>query len=276
MCNKCGLVYVNPREEDFTAGDGNIGRGQNWKLDELLQRVRALRLIPTKEEEQKQELCWKKMDFEHKLKELYDYQPEGRLLDVGCERGFFLQIAKNRYEVYGVEPHFANSSYAREEFGLNVKTGTLLDVKYPDCFFDVVTMYHVIEHLPSPSRELREINRILKPGGILAVECPNIDNLWVKFFRERWREFIPDHYFFFSPKTLNIALRKVGFHTLAIRPAKRITTICMLFNRLGKYAPLLSSVLVGFARKIHVDELTICINISDLIIAYARKCRDKS
>ena len=75
------------------------------------------------------------------------------MVDIGCGEGLFLQEAKNYVNtVYGIEPTKSYAAYAKEKMNLDILQGTLENLEYPDNSFDIVTMFHVLEHLSSPSR----------------------------------------------------------------------------------------------------------------------------
>ena len=139
---------------------------------------------------------------------------DGKLLDVGSGYGFFLEKARKRgWNVHGVEPceHARNYAIKNE---LEVDLGVLLEQRYPDSSFDVVTMFYVLEHVREPLSYLKEAHRILKPGGLLLVRVPHTTPIvkFLKAFRIRNRLYdTPSHLSDFSPKTLSLALRKSGF-----------------------------------------------------------------
>jgi SAM-dependent methyltransferase len=97
----------------------------------------------------------------------------GRLLDVGCGTGGFVKIAKDAgWEAFGVELSESAANCAVER-GVQVRAGTLEEQHFPPDYFDVVTLWDVLEHLPDPSKELMEIYRILKLDGFVVIRVPN-------------------------------------------------------------------------------------------------------
>ncbi|PKP57614.1 MAG: hypothetical protein CVT88_08650 [Candidatus Altiarchaeales archaeon HGW-Altiarchaeales-1] len=129
--------------------------------------------------------------------------PNGRYLDVGCGNGSFLYTLKRinpSGEYYGVEL----GNFDEEDIkahGLNVIRGTLEDAHYPDNYFDVITLNHVFEHVPNPSETMKELKRILKPGGILIIAVPNINSFAYKIFGKFFEQSdVPGHLFHYSDK----------------------------------------------------------------------------
>lgn len=150
--------------------------------------------------------------------------PGGRLLDVGCSYGAFLELARERgFEVAGVELSKKASRYARRERDLEIFTGTLEEASFEDGAFDVVTLWDLIEHLDRPVDTLREVHRVLAPGGCLVIFTINqrslINRLGDGLYRatlgrlEKVMVLLYDihHNVFFDPDTLAAALDRAGF-----------------------------------------------------------------
>mgnify|MGYP006137858163 CR=1 FL=1 len=131
------------------------------------------------------------------------YVKGGRILDVGCGRGLFLNIMKqDGWQVMGQEFDSKSASYAINKYGIDVHAGTL-DGKFENESFDVVNINHVLEHLEKPGETLVECHRILKTGGLLVVAVPNIDSFQAKFGNANWFQLdIPIHLCHFSSKSL--------------------------------------------------------------------------
>lgn len=151
---------------------------------------------------------------------------ENRVLDIGCGEGFFLQLLTKlgNKEIYGVDKSENAIQSLRKTDGINVFAGELTDANYQEDFFDLITLWDVLEHLPDPRVILAEVRRILRKGGKLFIRVPNAHYLlfkyfiWGKIFR-REKCFIPKfHYYNFSPRNLRRILKKEGFNSIDIRP----------------------------------------------------------
>lgn len=143
-------------------------------------------------------------------KKILDYHTGGKILDIGCNNGLFLHILKNiGWDVSGVEVN-AQAAKAANSLGLNCFCGYLADAKYPDHTFDVVRVYHVLEHVYSPWELLVEIKRILKPRGCVYLEIPNQRSFSFFILKHVWhgRE---GHLYAFSPATFQKLCDKAGF-----------------------------------------------------------------
>lgn len=147
----------------------------------------------------------------------------GRLLDVGCSYGAFLQVAAERgWQAEGVELSRLTAEFARRERGLKVFSGTVEEAAFPDGSFQAITLWDVIEHFDNPVATLWELNRILAPGGILFVFTINqesllntVGHLLYRLTLRRWKHLMTlfydiHHNFFFSPETIRGLLRRAG------------------------------------------------------------------
>ncbi|MEW6378965.1 MAG: class I SAM-dependent methyltransferase [bacterium] len=137
-----------------------------------------------------------------------------RALDIGCGRGQSLKILQQYgYECYGTELSPFSARAAASLPGVHIFTHGLLDCHFPDRFFDLVLVWHVLEHLPNPREVLGEIFRILAPGGILLLCVPNIESLQARLSGSNWFHLdLPRHLYQYNPSALNALLTSSGFH----------------------------------------------------------------
>jgi ubiquinone/menaquinone biosynthesis C-methylase UbiE len=156
-CRSCGLVYTNPQpDRDFLEEHYQREYYKEWVEKQMKKRIPM----------------WKR-----RLKDLLRYKTGGRLLDVGFGAGTFLNLAKEKgFDVCGTEISEYACQYVRENFGIEVFKGTLEEASFPANHFDVVTVWHTLEHLPDPKATLKEIHRILNEDGLLVVAVPSLDN----------------------------------------------------------------------------------------------------
>jgi 2-polyprenyl-3-methyl-5-hydroxy-6-metoxy-1,4-benzoquinol methylase len=137
-----------------------------------------------------------------------------RFLDIGCAAGFFLSATQKRgFKSYGIEISKEGSNFAKEKFGINILADDLLNLsrEYEE-YFDFISMFHVLEHLNDPNMYLKKIYRILKPGGHLIIEVPNIKSI-DRFFSINLIRTLqpPQHLYVFDYNNLSKILKENGF-----------------------------------------------------------------
>jgi SAM-dependent methyltransferase len=138
--------------------------------------------------------------------------PRGRLLDVGCAAGFFLEAAARHYDVTGIELSPFASEYARSELGLRVLTGDVTDGELEGEKFDVVTLWNTIEHMANPLGALRAIAQLARPGAVLVISTGDASGPLARRDLLNWNLMSPPyHLSFFSPETIDLLLAKTGF-----------------------------------------------------------------
>jgi ubiquinone/menaquinone biosynthesis C-methylase UbiE len=136
----------------------------------------------------------------------------GRLLDIGTGRGdLLLEAARSGWDAQGVEISEDAAKVARERLGLKVTVGTLAAARFPDRYFDAVTMLDVIEHVPDPVADLREVRRVLKGGGIVVLETPNFAGLMSRMGGRYWPGYMLPHINLFMPANFSALVQKSGF-----------------------------------------------------------------
>jgi 2-polyprenyl-3-methyl-5-hydroxy-6-metoxy-1,4-benzoquinol methylase len=140
------------------------------------------------------------------------------ILDVGCGRGDFLLFMAGRgWKTDGLELD-SRAEGRGKKLGLSLKSGSLENIRYDSAVFDVVTFWHVFEHIRKPVETLAECRRILKPGGLLVVAVPNIAGLQARVSGNKWFHFDPPyHLYHYSTQSLSILLEKAGFEVKGVR-----------------------------------------------------------
>jgi 2-polyprenyl-3-methyl-5-hydroxy-6-metoxy-1,4-benzoquinol methylase len=208
-CTRCALAYIdNPPTAEALARHYSAAAGYHDALRDPQSRAYAEMAGVARQH----------------LKVVTRSARGGRLLDVGCSTGLFLDEARNiGFDVCGIEFSAASAEFARNRFGVDVMTGAIADADFARESFDVVTMFDVIEHVPDPSADMSTAFNLLKPGGLFIVSTPDIDGLFprasytVAHMIDHWPHAEPpSHLFQFSKKTLAAMLRKTGFEPGAV------------------------------------------------------------
>lgn len=134
--------------------------------------------------------------------------PGARVLDVGAGGGELVYLlARLGYRAAGLEPNRGYAEYAAAEYGIDLRVGLWQEMEFPESAFELVTMYHVLEHTADPRGALARIRRWLAPAGVLAVEVPNVEAVC----GAPGHRFHRAHLFSFNPPALEALGRAAGF-----------------------------------------------------------------
>lgn len=183
----CGLLWLDPMplaedigvayEHYYTHMDSREGREKS--LSQLMMdRLRQVLAVATGLNAARQARGYQYLGS----------KPAGRLLDIGCGAGEYLNLMRDRgWVVEGVDFDVEAVKKANERFGIKVHAGQLHDVNFPDGHFDAITMNHLIEHVFDPVSLLQECRRLLRPDGCLVIVTPNADSLGHARFSRHWR-----------------------------------------------------------------------------------------
>ncbi len=135
-------------------------------------------------------------------------KPRWRVLEVGSGGGEFLYLLnKLGYDAFGIEPNEGYAEYAKNEYQLNIKTGFLQNTQFEENSFDMVTMWHVFEHMDNPADILKKIHSFLATDGLLVIEVPNVEAIC----SSPRNAFHVAHLYNFNQSTLSRMAERVGF-----------------------------------------------------------------
>jgi putative flippase GtrA/SAM-dependent methyltransferase len=210
QCADCGLLYQNPHEDETT-------------IEEQYAQVED----PTYERETEGRI----RTFSRLLDRLERYVRPGQMVDVRCYTGVFLDLARARgWRVLGVEPSLWATRKGQEK-GHIVISASLRNAGLSAESFDLVSLWDVLEHLHDPLGDLREMYRILKPGGVLGLSTMNAGSLFAKLAGAHWPWYMRMHFYYFTPGTITRMLRAAGFQVLAVERHKRIVSLRYLVEK---------------------------------------------
>lgn len=150
-----------------------------------------------------------------RIRDIYQIQPTGKFLDLGCGTGELIGAAKEAgYDVEGLDYSESLARYVSKKYGVTVHQGESSQVELTERY-DVIAMSHVIEHVPNPQATIHSIISMLKPGGLLYLATPNIDCWEAKY--SGWGSYEPYHLMYFNPHTIKLLLEQAEFQILSIR-----------------------------------------------------------
>ncbi len=255
-CTECGLMYASPRK---VADHIEI---ESWPEDPAFDV--AVRL-PQRFQKEKLQV----RDLDRSRRHLNALHPDrGRLLEVGSSAGFTLEAFRaDGWSVQGIEPDRNAARHANQVLGIATQSSTLEAAHFPSESFDVVVMLHVIEHVPDPVATLREIWRVLRPGGHLLLETPRYDSLAFRILGRRERSLSCDgHIFFFTVPSLRRAYEMAGFKLDRIDFTGRSLTLDRLVFNLGVMSKSSRFQRLGqaFAKFAHLDKAHVTVNLHDI------------
>lgn len=209
-----------------------------------------------------------------RLRRLQRHMRTGKLLDVGCATGFFLDEARRAgWSTAGLDVSGYAVQYARQQFGLDVKCGMLESVALPPESFDLVTMWDVIEHVADPARTIHLAGRLLREDGVITLATPDVDSVPARLAGSGWvgYKLSGEHVTFFSKRTLSQMLEDAGFTVLQTGHIGKHVPLALFRDRLGMYFPLMARLLKVAEDLSSLSTLSLYVNPFDIIQVTARK-----
>ncbi len=195
-CRRCSLVYLNPRPAE--------------RISHRFYEQAYLPFVSAKEHQSGSSLeklyaLLRRWNLRWKRRQIEALRPQkGRLLDVGCGTGEFLhEMVRHGWHGKGVERDRQAVQFAMNRYRLQVYAGGIESLPDVGEAFDVITMWHVLEHLYSPHQALQKVRDLLRPQGILVIAVPNVESIDARFYGKHWVALdVPRHLQHFSLKTL--------------------------------------------------------------------------
>jgi 2-polyprenyl-3-methyl-5-hydroxy-6-metoxy-1,4-benzoquinol methylase len=217
-CQACGMVYNNPQPDPE-------------ELLAIYKNVEDPRYL--------QEKTGREYTFRKSLQQLHTFrQPPGKLFDIGCYTGTFLEVASNAgWDVSGFELSSWAAALARRSGFSKIYEGDLSQIPIEPNSLEVITLWDVIEHLHNPADLLEHASRFLKNGGILALSTHLLDSYPVRIFGRYYPFFMEMHLVHFSRQTLQRMLAEHHFEILGILPHHRIIAATYFLEKLENMVP---------------------------------------
>jgi 2-polyprenyl-3-methyl-5-hydroxy-6-metoxy-1,4-benzoquinol methylase len=263
QCQNCGLVYVSPRPD---AAELYALYGESYFQNENSSTVGYTNYIRDEGNI--------RQTFARRLSRLERFIKPGRLLDVGCATGFFLDEAQSRgWDVHGLDVSWFAVDYARDHFGIDARHGSLTELDYPPESFDLVTLWDVIEHVPDPKAYVQRAAELLKPGGMIALATPDVESIPARITGKKWvgYKLSEEHIYYFAPRTLNRLLNEMGFDVVDTYHVGKYVTLRLFLDRFGMYLPWLARPLQLVERAFNLSQKSLYVNPMDIVAVTARK-----
>lgn len=268
-CRRCGLIYANPRDAGVDHEDY-----ENSAPEGILKGVETDTTHPFRWRYDKEK--FQTRDFNQTYRLLQDLHPnKGHVVEVGSSLGFLLRrFLGDGWEATGVDPWQEVPFFTREVQGFDTIPLTLEQAKLPAESADVVILLHVIEHVPDPLETMREIWRVLKPGGHMVLETPRYDTFMFKLMGRRERSLRMDgHIYFYSDQTLKQSCEEAGFKEVETRHVGRsLSGERFIWNAANILrSPNLTNKATAAARKIGLANLKFHLNLHDMVRIVVQK-----
>ena len=237
-CGDCGMVFTNN-----PPSPAEIGKYYNSE-EYLSHNDNASGLLSFVYKGAREFMLSRKQKSIEKLSGL----KSGKLLDIGCGTGHFLEkMQKAGWDVNGVEINEMAREQAKSLTGVTIiEPSRLCDL--PKKSFDIITLWHVLEHFHDPENYMSNIKELLKPEGICVIALPNIDSFDAQHYGKYWAAYdVPRHLWHFSPTTFKIFVEKSGFNIFKTkRLPLDVLFISMLSEKYKKSSvPFIKGIFIG-------------------------------
>jgi 2-polyprenyl-3-methyl-5-hydroxy-6-metoxy-1,4-benzoquinol methylase len=205
-CDNCSLIITSPRpnEENIRKYYESIDYiSHSAKTESFFNKIYFLA---------------RNIAITNKRKLIEQYNPVGKLLDIGCGTGSFIRYMKqNEWEPTGVEPS-AKARKIAQETAIDI-VEKIEDIK--DQKFNVITMWHVLEHIHDVNKTILKIKELLKSDGTLFIAVPNYKSYDAKYYTTTWAAYdVPRHLWHFSQEIIKKLLQKHNLEVISIQPMK--------------------------------------------------------
>lgn len=218
-CEACGLIYAG-----FQPSERRLGLLYQQVVDRVY-------------EQEEEGRC---RTFAKAVGDLTVLCPaKGRLCDIGCYTGVFLELARERgWDVYGLELSDWARAIARDRRNLRCFASFAEMKNLGNAFLDAVVMWDVIEHVPHPRQLVTQAGGLLKPGGVLGLSTIVLDSLSARILGRRYPFLMEMHLVYFTRKTLVRLLEECGFDVVAYRRHRRYVSVAYVLGKFAVFRPL--------------------------------------
>jgi 2-polyprenyl-3-methyl-5-hydroxy-6-metoxy-1,4-benzoquinol methylase len=209
QCKKCNFRFVNPRPFSHELG-------RYYQSSWYISHNSASKSLWN--------YCYtniRKYTISKKYEIIKKYAEKGSILDIGCATGEFLNFFKGKnWNTRGIEPDENARKQAIEKYGLNVGDESEID-EIASGSFEVITMWHVLEHVSDLNTRMNDVLRLLKKEGTLVLALPNCNSADAEIYGKYWAAYdVPRHLYHFTPDTITRLLDKHGFKLMEKIPMK--------------------------------------------------------
>ncbi len=208
-CKDCQVLFTNPRPEDKELGkyyDSKEYLSHSTKQNGIFGKTYAL---------------LRRFNIQRKYQIVQNLISIGKILDIGCGTGELLNFFQQRnWECEGIEPNIMAKEFAKTKYHLNVNDESHIR-KIQNKSFDIISMWHVLEHVPNINKRMEEVHRLLKNNGYLIIAIPNLTSWDAGFYKTYWAGYdVPRHLYHFTPEAFQLFANKHNLQIIDILPLK--------------------------------------------------------
>jgi SAM-dependent methyltransferase len=252
-CRACGMQFINPRlRGDLILSSYAEGEDETY-VSQMAARQRT---------------------FDASLAQIEKIAGvKGRLLDIGTAAGGFVAAAKARgWTAEGCEPNRWLAAWGSKTYGITIRPGSVFDHSYEPGSFDVVTLWDVLEHTTDPKAMLERCRTLLRPGGLLIVNYPDIGSWIARILGRRWLFLTSVHLHYFERGTITRILNDTGFEVLSVKPHIQRLELDYILMRGAILSRLLSNTARGLSSSIGLSRRQVPYWLGQTFVA-ARRTR---
>ncbi len=259
-CKKCGLVFL-----DYDPNERSIYQLYNEGYFKNKSTVCGFSDYFSLEKPFKK-------NFSKRLQKILRFKKDGCLLEIGAASGFFLNEARKFFQISGNEISKEACDFAERNYGIYMECGNFEPNNYSKDTFDVIVMSDVIEHLAKPFDILKGVFAIQKKNGLLVLSTGDVDSLIAKISGKKWHLFTaPAHLFFFSKRTIRLALERVGYRIIEIDYEYNYYTLVYILERLTKSFQIGGRFYRNLSKINSLNKIILPLNLFDIMTVYAIK-----
>lgn len=274
-CVCCGLGHVRPwRPEFWRCPDcGHVSANAMLSDGALAELYSDSYFVQGEYLDYAREEAALRRNFRGRLRELRFHVPRGgRLLEVGCAYGYFLDEASKHFEVYGCDISAHATGEAAKRHPGRVVCGDIASLR-GDRPFDAICMWDTIEHLPDPDTVIHQASRLLRPGGVLMFSTGDIASAVAQVRGMQWRQIHPpSHLHYFTPASAVTVLERHSFEDIRItHPAFWRTLDQVAFRTFAWPVGKKTSFLYDWITSSGLGKITFPVNLFDLMTVVAKR-----
>jgi SAM-dependent methyltransferase len=216
---------------------------------------------------------WRGKNYRRDAAVLENLMPGGRILDVGCATGHFLDALSDKWDKYGLEVSEYAGRQACKRYGNRIQISPIQQANYPSDFFDAATLWETINHMADPMGDLTRIHQILRKDGIMAISVGDCKSLLARLMGKYWYHVTPPiHIYYFTPNTLKHLFRQAGFEIVKLHYPGKFIDLAGCLERIKDTTS--AAWLVNGCRKLASYSWThfmLYVNLRDTMYVYAKK-----